>query len=128
MNKFEKSNPHTTKASNTKLKPIIFGPPNAKTLNSKSKFWAPKKIEEKKEYDFLIFPRNQHKINLNQHKTQPSETQRLTTHRFETQRSTTHRSETQQSETQLKPLIRNLQTHQSTTSDLYFCFIARNPG
>ena len=79
MNKFEKSNPHTTKASNTKLKPIIFGPPNAKTLNSKSKFWAPKKIEEKKEYDFRIFPRTQHKINLNQHKTQQSETQRSTT-------------------------------------------------
>ena len=40
----------------------------------------------------------------------------------------THRSETQQFKTQLKPPIRNLQTHQIHTFDLYFCFIARNPG
>ena len=40
----------------------------------------------------------------------------------------THRSETQQFKTQLKPPIQNLQTHQIHTFDLYFCFIARNPG
>ena len=106
MNKSEKSNPHTTKASNTKLKPRISSPQTQKHQTLNPKFHAPKKIEEKKEYDSLIFTRNQHK-------TQRSETQRSTT--IDLKLNLNHQSETS------KPT-------RSTTSDLYFCFISRNLG
>ena len=89
-----------------------FWPPNTKTLNSTPIILGTKENRRKERVWFSYLSEKPTQINLNQHKTQPSETQRLTTHRFETQRSTTHRFETHQSETQLKPLIRNLQTHQ----------------